>query len=52
MALDQIALDAPTILHTIAAHGDKLYQLGARKLGLFGSFCAASKPPTATSTSS
>ncbi len=45
MALDQTALDAQTILRTLAEHGDKLYELGARKLGLFGSFVRGEQTP-------
>lgn len=45
MALDQTVLDAPTILRTIAEHSDKLYELGARKLGLFGSFVRGEQTP-------
>ncbi len=45
MALDRTALDAQTILQTLAEHGDKLYELGARKLGLFGSFVRGDQTP-------
>ena len=45
MAVDQTTLDAQTILQTLAEHGDKLYQLGARQLGLFGSFVRGEQTP-------
>lgn len=45
MALDRTELDAQAILQMIAAHSDKLYELGARKLGLFGSFARGEQAP-------
>ncbi len=38
-------LTAETILAALNAHREKLYQLGARKLGLFGSFVRSEQTP-------
>ena len=45
MAVQKTELNAETILQTLAAHSEKLYQLGARKLGLFGSFVRGEQTP-------
>ncbi len=36
---------AQTILETLAEHRDTLYRLGARKLGLFGSYARGEQTP-------
>ena len=41
----QTELDATTILETLSRHSEKLYELGARKLGLFGSFVRGEQTP-------
>jgi len=38
-------LDAQIILRTLSEHSEKLYALGARKLGLFGSFVRGEQTP-------
>lgn len=38
-------LDAQMILKTLSEHSEKLYALGARKLGLFGSFVRGEQTP-------
>ena len=38
MTSQKTELSAETILNTLTEHSEKLYELGVRKLGLFGSF--------------
>ncbi len=38
-------LDAQAILQALAEHSEKLFELGARKLGLFGSFVRGEQTP-------
>lgn len=43
--MQQAELTAETILAALNAHSAKLYELGARKLGLFGSFVRGEQTP-------
>jgi hypothetical protein len=40
-----VAWTAESILQTLAAHRETLYRLGARKLGLFGSYARGEQMP-------
>lgn len=43
--MQQAELTAENILAALNAHSEKLYELGARKLGLFGSFVRGEQTP-------
>ncbi|HVU14657.1 MAG TPA: nucleotidyltransferase family protein [Phototrophicaceae bacterium] len=45
MAVQKTDLTAETILNALAEHSEQLYALGARKLGLFGSFVRGEQTP-------
>jgi len=45
MAVHEKELDAQTILDALEEHSEKLYELGARKIGLFGSFVRGEQKP-------
>lgn len=45
MAIYEKELDAQTILDALTEHSEKLYELGVRKIGLFGSFVRGEQKP-------
>lgn len=45
MAIGEKELNAQIILDALAEHSEKLYELGARKIGLFGSFVRGEQTP-------
>jgi predicted nucleotidyltransferase len=44
--MQQVEWTASEILDTLHEHREKLYELGARKLGLFGSYVRGEQTPT------
>lgn len=45
MTIGKKELDAQAILDALAEHSEKLYALGARRIGLFGSFVRGEQTP-------